>query len=173
MIEVRVYGDPVLRKKAAPVETFDEALSELIDTLTDVMREEDGVGLAAPQIGHSLRIAVIDPTGGEEEPIVLVNPEITSFSEEREDYEEGCLSIPGITMKVNRPSVVSIRAFDREGREYRIENAGGLLARATQHEIDHLDGILFVDRASPVARQLASGKLKKLAKAGREKAKGA
>ncbi|MBD3315458.1 MAG: peptide deformylase [Chitinivibrionales bacterium] len=169
--EMRIYGDPILRKKAESVKNFDKSLAELVDTLIVTMKQEDGVGLAAPQIGCSLRVAVIDPTGGEEEPLVLINPKITSSSEEHVDNEEGCLSIPGISLKVSRPSLVSVHAFDRDGNEYVIENAEGLLARALQHELDHLDGILFVDRVSPVARQLVAGKLKKLAKTGREKAK--
>jgi peptide deformylase len=167
---VRIYGDPVLRKKALPVEKFDDGLKELVREMTDVMREKDGVGLAGPQIGKSLRIAVIDATGGEREPYVLINPEITYMSEAREDYEEGCLSVPGINININRPSIVSVRAVDENNREYVIENADGLLARAIQHETDHLDGILFVDRASLVARQLISGKLKKLARKSQEQA---
>jgi peptide deformylase len=111
-----------------------------------------------------VRIAVIDPTGSGEEPFVLINPVITESCEEREDSEEGCLSIPGISLKVSRPARVTVRARNERGEEYVIENADGLLARALQHEIDHLDGILFVDRASPVARQLVAGKLKKMAK---------
>ena len=168
MAVVRVYGDPVLRRKAKPVERFDEGLKALVRELIVIMREKDGLGLAAPQIGESIRVAVIDPTTGEADPYVLVNPEVTAFSEDREDYEEGCLSIPDVNLKVNRPVRVSMKAFDEDGNEYNQENVEGIFARAIQHEIDHLDGILFVDRASPVLRQLVSGKLKKLAKSSRE-----
>ena len=168
MSQLSLYGDPVLRKKTEPVKNFDSELQDFIDTLTEVMREEDGVGLAAPQIGKSLRVAVIDTTGGEEELYVLVNPEIVCFSEEKDDYDEGCLSIPGITMKVNRPSRVTVRALDRNGKEYVIENAEGLLARALQHEIDHLNGILFIDHVSPLQRSLINGKLKKISRARRD-----
>jgi len=164
MAEIRIYGDPVLRKKAKPVTAFDTHLKNLVREMIDTMREKDGVGLAAPQIGESVRIAVVDASGGEGVPSVLINPEITFFSEERGDYEEGCLSVPNINLKVNRPVRISFKALDENGREYSVENADGLLARAVQHEIDHLDGILFVDRASPLLRQLVSGKLKKLAK---------
>jgi peptide deformylase len=164
MEEVRIFGDPVLRKKAVPVAVFDESLKGLAHEMIEVMREKDGVGLAAPQIGKSIRIAVIDASGGEREPYVLVNPEITYMSEKREDYEEGCLSVPDINLNVNRPSIVSVKALDENGTAYAIENADGLLARAIQHEIDHLDGILFVDRASFVLRQMVAGKLKKLVK---------
>ncbi len=168
MPAIRIYGDPVLRKKARPARAFDKHLKGLVKEMVSTMREKDGVGLAAPQIGESVRLALVDPSGGEKDPYVLVNPEITFSSEEREDYEEGCLSVPDINLKVNRPSRVSVKAFDENGVEYVIENADGLLARALQHEIDHLDGILFVDRVSPVLRQLVAGKLKKLAKSHRE-----
>jgi peptide deformylase len=168
MADIRIYGDPILRKNAAAVEKFDGKLKGLVKELAATMREKDGIGLAAPQIGHSLRMTVIDDSGGEKDPYILINPEITFFSEEREDFEEGCLSIPDINLKVNRPSRVSVTAFDEEGKQYTIEHAGGLLARALQHEIDHLDGILFVDRVSPVLRQLVAGKLKKLARTHRE-----
>ncbi len=170
--EVRIYGDPVLRKKAKETTAFDRDLKELVRDMIETMRQKDGVGLAAPQIGKSIRLAVIDATGGEKDPYVLINPEITYSSEEREDYEEGCLSVPDINIKINRPSRVSVKAFNENGEPYTIENADGLLARALQHEIDHLDGILFVDRASMVARQLISGKLKKLAKSRSEKIQG-
>ncbi|MBD3345568.1 MAG: peptide deformylase [Chitinivibrionales bacterium] len=164
MFEVCIYGNPVLRKKAEAVTEFNDELKGFVEEMAETMKIQDGVGLAAPQVSKSLRIAVIDTTGGEQEPYILINPEIIHSSEEREDFEEGCLSIPDIRLKVNRPLKVSIKAFDAEGREYSIENAEGLLARALQHEIDHLDGVLFIDRASPVARQLVSGKLKKMAK---------
>ena len=164
MFTVEIYGSPVLRTKALQVESFDDGLKTFAAQLVETMKAEDGVGLAAPQVARSIRVAVIDATGGEKPPFVLVNPTITFFSDEREDYEEGCLSVPEIRIKINRPSRVSVRAFDVDGKEYVIEDASGLLARALQHEIDHLDGILFVDRASPVQRQLVSGKLKKLAR---------
>ncbi|MBD3391525.1 MAG: peptide deformylase [Chitinivibrionales bacterium] len=170
MASIRIYGDPVLRKKAAAVEDFGPAFKKLVRTMSETMRREDGVGLAAPQIGESVRLAVVDASGGENDPYVLVNPEITFSSAEKEDFEEGCLSIPDINLKVNRPVRVSVRAQDENGDEYVIEEADGLLARALQHEIDHLNGILFVDRVSPVVRQLVAGKLKKLARSQRETA---
>ncbi|MBD3321513.1 MAG: peptide deformylase [Chitinivibrionales bacterium] len=164
MFDICIYGNPVLRKKAREISVFDDELRGFVEEMTETMKVKDGVGLAAPQVDTSVRIAVVDTTGGEQEPSVLINPRITSFSEEREDFEEGCLSIPDIRLKVNRPSRVSVTAFDIDGKQYTIENADGLLARAVQHEIDHLDGILFVDRVSPVTRQLVAGKLKKMAK---------
>jgi peptide deformylase len=170
MAAIRIYGDPVLRKKAEPVTIFDDRLGAFVEQMKRDMRDNDGVGLAAPQVGESIRVAIIDASGGEEEPFVLINPEIVARSEDQVDDEEGCLSIPDIRLKVKRPSSVSVRACNEHGEEYRIEDASGLLARALQHEIDHLDGIMFVDRVSPVYRQLVAGKLKKLAKSGRHKA---
>jgi peptide deformylase len=168
MANIRIYGDPILRKTAKPVELFDETLQAFVKQMKVEMYEKDGIGLAAPQIGESVRIVIIDITEQEQEPIVLINPDIYYFSDEREDYDEGCLSIPDITVTINRPKIVSVRAFNERGKSFSIEKADGLLARAIQHECDHLDGILFVDRASPVRRQLLSGKLKKLAKSHRE-----
>jgi len=167
MMEIAIYGNPILRKKAEPITEFNEELREFAEEMNETMREADGVGLAAPQVSTSRRMVVIDPTGGEAEPIVFINPEITWFSEDKEDYEEGCLSVPDISLKVNRPIKVTVKALDLEGHEFTIEETGGLLARAIQHEIDHLDGILFVDRVSPLQRQLIAGKLKKLAKSNR------
>jgi len=169
MFEVRIYGDPVLRKEAKAIEAFDESLQRFIDEMIETMREEDGVGLAAPQVGESIQLTVIDPTGGEKEPFVLINPEIIWYSEEKEDYEEGCLSIPGISLSLNRPSRVTVKALDRSGKPYVIENAEGLLARALQHEIDHLKGVLFVDHITPLQRSLINNKLKKMAKSTRDK----
>ncbi|MFP4680169.1 MAG: peptide deformylase [Chitinispirillaceae bacterium] len=164
MLELRLYGDPVLRKTAKPIEKFDSDLDLFVQQMVQSMREEDGVGLAAPQVGKSLRLAVVDTSGGESEPYVLINPEIVYSSEEKEDYDEGCLSIPGISLMVNRPSKVSVRAQNAKGETYMVENAEGLLARALQHEIDHLNGILFIDHVSPLQRSLLNGKLKKISK---------
>ncbi len=169
MAAIRIYGDPILRKTAEDVTEFDDDLREFVERMKDDMVAYDGVGLAAPQVGRSLRIVVIDITAGEREPLVLINPKVIWSDEERVDDEEGCLSIPDIRMKVSRPKSVTIEAFDENGEKFQIENAEGLLARALQHEFDHLDGILFVDRASLVARRLISGKLKKLARSRREK----
>jgi peptide deformylase len=172
MLDICIYGNPVLRRKAVAIERFDDELREFVDEMVETMYESDGVGLAAPQVDRSLRIAVIDATGGEEKPLVLINPEITVSSEELEEREEGCLSLPDIHLQVRRPTRVTVRAQDIDGNEYVIEDAEGLLSRALQHEIDHLDGILFVDRVSPLQRGLLSSKLKKLSKASREAACG-
>ncbi|MCL2183185.1 MAG: peptide deformylase [Chitinispirillia bacterium] len=163
MLELCYYGDAVLRKTCRPVEKFDEDLAALVRDMTETMREEDGAGLAAPQVGKSLRVIVVDATFGEAEPYVLVNPEITESSEEKIQEDEGCLSLPGITLQLTRSARVSVKAFDVKGEPYTIENAEGLLAKALQHEMDHLNGILLIDRISPVQRALLSGKLKKIA----------
>ena len=167
MAAIRIYGDPILRKKAQEITEFNEELKAFAGQMKSDMYESDGIGLAAPQVGKSIRLAVVDVTGGEEEPYVFINPDIFFFSEEKENYDEGCLSVPDITLSVKRPSVISVRAHDENGEEYTLEKIDGLFARAVQHEVDHLNGILFVDRASPVRRQLISGKLKKLAKSHR------
>jgi peptide deformylase len=164
VFEVRLYGDPVLRKKAIPVVSFDEKLKTFVKGMIETMIEQDGVGLAAPQVGESIRLVVIDPTGGVSDPYVLINPEITFLSDEKADADEGCLSLPDITLKVNRPVRVSVKALDENGKEYIIENAEGLLARALQHEIDHLEGLMIVDHVSALQRKMISGKLKKMAK---------
>ncbi|MFP4416748.1 MAG: peptide deformylase [Chitinivibrionales bacterium] len=170
MARIRIYGDPVLRKKALPVEKFDDTVRAFVDQMIQDMYDYDGVGLAAPQVGESLRVAIVDVTGGEQNPFVLINPEITWASEELAESEEGCLSIPDINLKVKRPESVSVKAFNENGEEYTISEATGLLARALQHEIDHLNGILFIDKISMVSRQMVSGKLKKLSKSRRDQA---
>jgi peptide deformylase len=166
MQTIRIYGDPVLRKTAKPVELFDTAFERFVDEMTETMIREDGVGLAANQVGEAIRVTVIDTTGGEEPPIILVNPEIVETSKEVVDAEEGCLSLPGITLPVKRPAEVSVTALDRNGNPFKIDHATGLLARALQHEIDHLNGILFIDHVSPLQRTMINGKLKKMAKSG-------
>jgi peptide deformylase len=163
VFEIRLYGDPVLRKTSEQVTIFDDKLRSFVEEMIETMIQEDGVGLAANQVGHAIQLAVIDTTGGEQKPVVLINPEFTFFSEEKEEHEEGCLSLPGITLKVTRPSKVSVKAYDEFGKEFLIENATDLLARALQHEIDHLNGKMIIDHISALQRKMLSGKLKKLA----------
>jgi peptide deformylase len=162
MANLRYYGDAILRKVAKPVDAFDGALRELVETMVESLREHDGVGLAAPQIGRSLRCVVIDHTERREKPIVLVNPEFTFKSKETVVHEEGCLSFPDLHVDVARHETVSIKAYDETGREFTIENAGELLGRALQHEIDHLDGLVIIDHISLLKRKLLKGKLKKI-----------
>jgi peptide deformylase len=115
-------------------------------------------------MGWSIRVVVIDPTGGEKTPRVFINPEVFFFSPDTESFEEGCLSVPGIRVMVNRPKVISVRALDEHSTPFELNNVDGLFARVIQHEVDHLNGILFIDRVSAVRRQLIAGKLRKLAK---------
>ncbi len=151
--EIRVLGDPVLRQTAEPVATIDDEVRHLIDEMLETMYDADGVGLAAPQIGLSRRIIVVDVHEGEVPAFGLVNPVIVERSHEVERGEEGCLSIPGLKEIVERAARVVVEGLDRDGNTRRIE-ASGLLARALQHEVDHLDGILFLDRVSPLKRQM-------------------
>lgn len=159
-----LLGDPVLRTPAAPVEAFDSELRSLVSDMFETMYHAEGVGLAAPQIGLSHRILVID-TRNDDDPdrgrVALINPEIVAVSRETDKASEGCLSIPGLEEFVERPAVVEVRGLDPEGREVSIE-ADDLLSRALQHEIDHLDGVLFIDRVSPLKRRILLKKWRKL-----------
>jgi peptide deformylase len=166
MLDIIYYGDPILRKKAKSIAVFDKKVKAFVDELTETMIEYDGVGLAAPQVGESKRVVVIDATKGEKPPLVLINPELTFMSEELEEREEGCLSFPDIHLNIKRPAVVSVKAFDENGKEVVIEKANDLLCRALQHEIDHLDGLLIIDQVSLLQRKLLSGKLKKISAMG-------
>ncbi len=153
--KVRIIGDPILRKKAEPIVTFDKKLRKFVDDMIDVMYVEDGIGLAAPQIGFSRRVVVVDASElvKDEYPRGFINPEIIEFSEETDVREEGCLSIPGVHEEVVRSTRIVVKYQDEKGREF-TEAYSGWLARILQHEIDHLNGILFVDRISPVKRNL-------------------
>jgi len=141
VLPIVVYPDPVLRQKAKRVSHIDEAIARLIDDMVDTMHEVGGVGLAAPQVGIPLRVAVIELP--EEETLVLVNPQIVKRSGERL-VEEGCLSIPGYRGEIKRSVKVTAKGLDRRGKEIRIKG-GELLAEALEHEIDHLNGILYID----------------------------
>lgn len=150
---------PVLRQIAKPVEQFDDSLQALIDDMFETMYEVKGVGLAAPQVGVSLRLSVIDVIGDKKQQIVIINPEVIE-SEGEKEYTEGCLSVPGVYDKVMRADKVRIRALDRQGKSFEME-AEGLLGECFQHEIDHLNGKLFVDLLSPLKRSIARQKLEK------------
>jgi peptide deformylase len=160
--KIRLLGDPVLRKRAVEKEAVDEKTRELMEDMFDTMYAEGGVGLAAPQVGESVRVIVLDGDIDRygEERIALVNPVITSHEAEVEE-EEGCLSIPGLREKVRRWERVRVTGLDPEGRVVELE-AGDLLARAIQHEIDHLDGILFIDRLSSLKRDLLLSQWKRI-----------
>src|SRR5258707_2168861 len=160
------YGDPILEKPAATISKFDAELEELAEDMFATMYSAQGIGLAAPQIGKSIRIAVVDVTGGKnpEAKIVLVNPEIIHGEGEKRE-EEGCLSIPGFRGYVVRPQFVTVKAQDVKGQEFEIRGED-LLARAFCHEIDHLNGILFLQHLSMLKRDLIRRKIKKLKKLG-------
>ena len=150
-LEVKTFGDPVLKTRAARVKEFDEALLRLTEEMLVTMREREGVGLAANQVGRLRRVLV---AGIEEDEYVLINPVIQARSDETEILLEGCLSIPGINVDVERPVAVTVSGQDAAGKELRFE-AEGLLARVFQHEIDHLDGVLILDRTDRDSRKAA------------------
>ena len=160
------YGDPILEKPSKSITKFDAELAELAEDMFATMYSAQGIGLAAPQIGKSIRMAVVDVTGGKnpEAKIVLVNPEIIHGEGEKRE-EEGCLSIPGFRGYVVRPHFVTVKAQDVEGQEFEIRGED-LLARAFCHEIDHLNGILFLTHLSMLKRDLIRRKIKKLKKQG-------
>lgn len=160
------FGDPVLEKPARPIAKFDAELEELAEDMFATMYGAQGIGLAAPQIGKSIRIAVVDVTGGKnpEAKIVLVNPEVTHGEGEKRE-EEGCLSIPGFRGYVIRPHFVTVKAQNLKGEWFEIRGED-LLARAFCHEIDHLNGVLFLQHLSMLKRDLIKRKIKKLKKQG-------
>ena len=163
---VRIYGDPVLRKNTEKITDFDKSLRDLADRMVETMYAKNGIGLAGPQVGVSRKISVIDLSFVEEvdKILTLVNPEVLEF-EGTATIEEGCLSVPDIFEDVIRPEMVKIRFQDLsgEGQEMEVE---GFLARIIQHEVDHLDGVLFIDRLSTVMRTLLSKKLRQLTSEG-------
>ena len=155
------YPDPVLLNPAAPVEELPENLDEIVDGMREVMEMERGIGLAAPQVGLSTRIILVNPTGEPEDEQILINPEITRTFGTKEWAEEGCLSFPGIWGEVMRPSDIEVRYTDLEGNEHTFE-AGELLARVLQHEIDHLDGKIFVNKMKEADRNKNKARLQEL-----------
>jgi peptide deformylase len=159
-LNVRILGDPILRQRAADVDTISEETRQLIRDMFETMYAEEGVGLAAPQVGVGERIIVVDPQQDDLPAFALINPEIVEASKETEKGEEGCLSIPGLREIVERSHQVLVRGLtpDGEARELNLE---GLPARIIQHEIDHLDGILFIDRVSPLKRKMLLAKWQK------------
>ena len=157
---IRLLGDPVLRVRCDEVETVDEEIRALVDDLFETMYAADGIGLAAPQIGVPLRVFVYDVRDPEVEPGVLINPRLVEAGGTVRE-SEGCLSIPTLEETVERRAQVAFEGLDREGRPVRIE-ARDLLSRCLQHEADHLDGVLFIDRLSPLKRKMLLGKWAKL-----------
>ncbi|MGD9806613.1 MAG: peptide deformylase [Hyphomicrobiaceae bacterium] len=164
-LEIITIPDPILRKVALPVERVDDALRRLADDMLETMYEAPGIGLAAPQVGVSRRLIVLDVSEreGEKHPLVMVNPEIVRLADEKGTYEEGCLSIPDVKVEIERPTLARIRFLDRDGNEQEID-AEGLLATAVQHEIDHLDGRLIIDFLSRLKRDIIVRRFKKQAR---------
>jgi peptide deformylase len=150
-LDIRMFGDPVLKTRASPVESFDGSLSNLAEDMLATMREHEGVGLAANQVGRLKRILV---AALEEDEFVLVNPVVEEAAETTEKELEGCLSIPGIQVEIVRPTGITVSGQDASGASLRIETSG-LLARILQHEIDHLDGVLILDRTDRESRKAA------------------
>jgi peptide deformylase len=150
-LDIRTFGDPVLKTRAAPVQTFDDALANLAEEMLITMREHEGVGLAANQVGRLKRILV---AATEDEEYVIVNPVVEETAETTEKVVEGCLSIPGIQVEVERPTGLTVSGRDASGAPLRLE-ASGLLARIFQHEMDHLDGVLILDRTDRESRKAA------------------
>ena len=178
---LQTYGNGSLKKVSEKVTVFDRELVELAKYMTRAMHGLNGIGLAAVQIGVHKRLIVLDiaqssmgnpPTPGElqllpQMPLALVNPEIIEFGEETEPYDEGCLSVPGLYAEVVRPRLIKVRAQDLTGETFEFE-CGGLLARCIQHEVDHLDGYLFVDRLSDEVKTTVSGELAAMERRGKK-----
>lgn len=160
-----ILPDPLLRQVSKPVERVDDSLRKLADDMLETMYDAPGIGLAAIQIGLPLRLLVIDLAKEDDEPAphVFVNPEILDSSDDRSVYEEGCLSIPEYYAEVERPASVRVKYVDRDGREQEIM-AEGLMATCLQHEIDHLNGVLFIDHISKLKRDMVMRKFRKLAR---------
>lgn len=163
-----ILPDPLLRQVSTSIERVDADLRKLVDDMLETMYEAPGIGLAAIQVGVPRRLLVIDISKEDEgkRPLVFINPEIIASSDERSVYEEGCLSIPDYYAEVERPASVTVKSIDRDGKE-QVTVAEGLLATCLQHEIDHLNGILFIDHISRLKREMV---IKKFTKAARTKA---
>jgi peptide deformylase len=173
-LEIRTYGDPILRAPTARVETVDDDIRRLVADMIDTMHEAHGIGLAAPQIGRSLSLCVIDLPADYDMtedgrrlnpdarmPLVLINPQITSVSKRKDEHEEGCLSFPGVRGMIERPSEITLRFMDEQGATHEKKYVE-FLARVIQHEVDHLNGVLFIDRMSVAKKFALKGKLKRL-----------
>jgi len=180
-VEIVKYGNPVLRAKGARIETITEEIRQLADAMIETMRKANGVGLAAQQVGRALQLAVVDVAGVDDRPslmlvdgkevvveewmpMVLVNPVLT-LGKEKEFGTEGCLSFPEISEEIQRSVVVGVKTRLIDGRDVEFE-ARGFLARALQHEVDHLNGILFIDRMNSATKASLSGRLKRMQKGG-------
>ena len=160
VLEILEFPDPRLRTKAKPVAQVTDATRRLIADMLDTMYDAPGIGLAATQVNVHQRLLVIDVSEERNQPLVFINPEITVLDPDLGEYDEGCLSVPGFYETVSRPNRVKVTALDRDGKSF-TQELGGLLAICLQHEIDHLEGKLFVDYLSPLKRQRIRKKLEK------------
>ncbi len=176
ILPIYSFGHPILRDQTEPVTADSDALQELIENMIETMHEAPGVGLAAPQVGRTERLFVADLSRQEPEdqdsvkdeeetegPVVFINPEIVSFGDAYVEYEEGCLSIPDLYERIVRPEVIQVRFLDRtlEPQEWDVD---GMWARVIQHELDHLDGVLFIDHLRPMRRRLLRRRLREMAR---------
>lgn len=161
-----IYGDPVLREVSKRVDKIDQGIKDLVSDMADALNEAKGLGLSAVQVGVPIRLFILDLSAIDitETIKVFVNPEIIKLSEEHADFEEGCLSFPGIYQKITRPATVRVRATDLDDETFELELAG-TASRALQHEFDHLEGKLFLDLMSPLTRTMLKGRLRKLSHA--------
>ena len=164
LLKIHIYGDPVLRQKAQPVEEITPEIETLVQDMVETMRENEGIGLSANQVGELRRILVVDMTLFDENlpPLALLNIEISDPGD-TQVQEEGCLSIPGVREDVERPDQITVSFMALDGSRQTI-TCSGLLSRVIQHENDHLDGVMFVDKIAPFRRTLLASKLKKMAK---------
>ena len=161
ILDILEFPDRRLRTIARPVEHFDASLQQLIDDMFETMYAAPGIGLAATQVNVHKRVVVMDVSEDNDQPLVLINPEITVLPGEMREFTEGCLSVPGFHEPVQRPENIVLRALDRDGKAFELR-PDGLLAVCIQHELDHLDGRLFVDHLSSLKRQRIRSKLEKL-----------
>lgn len=165
ILDILTYGNPLLRIKAEAVLEVTDELADLAEDMLDTMYDAPGIGLAAPQIGKSIQLIVVDVSTDEnpEEPYILFNPKIIPESEPI-PMEEGCLSVPGVFAEVIRPEIITVKAMNIDGEPVEYSKIDGMLSRCIQHEIDHLNGILFVDKLKPTDKALYESKLKKMAR---------
>ena len=168
ILEVVKLGEDILRQKAQPVPEVNDEIRQLAQDMFETMEAYDGVGLACPQIGKSLRMFVL--TADDDIKRVFINPQIIQTSSEMSDYDEGCLSIPQVYETITRPTKVTVQALNEKGRPFTLE-ADGLLARIIQHEYDHLDGILYIDRGDKAFAEKTEAQFKKRAERAAEKAR--
>jgi len=163
ILPIKIYGEDVLRRRSAEYENIDSEAVEFFENLKQTMLYAKGLGLAANQVGVALRAFAIDLSQFDvlAEPKVLINPEIMQINKNNVSAEEGCLSFPGLYQTIERPDKVTVKSLDFDGKEYLFE-ASGLVARVIQHEIDHLDGVLFIDKLTPAQRSLIKRKLTRI-----------